>query len=813
MDTPRAVLLIVLLIFLFLSPDSQQPTIGQQRELDRLIANEHHALAVLGNTSYGTFDVGSGRWLNVTGLREHDGYGWALLPKVKEHAREQLRRVLGARGIRKLVGATDASDIGGDEVTLQGLTDATVGHTEIMPVYQNITGHVRGEWARSNIAEDFQAPRINLTALVPQGVYTTQEFNRNITGTRGKIRFRLDERSGREMRGNGGLVREISAQMMIKDDSSSGDGWEIALHGVHYPEVGGIVLATTSEKFAGLFALPHFTLSYPEYLGAQSLLNITLFNAITEQQSTIYTAPTYPWSSSPNNPSETLFPTPHCEYIVYLQQHPAEILGHSGELSKDVPLTLQLIEDELRYPKGAPLPHAPQIAMSMVIFSPDCGFVLESRGPPDYTPQDGLHLRGLKLESYLHLAKRFTLAFAAILAAQSLLLMRQMKEASTPSTRSRVSFYTIAIMSMGDGFACMAFLTVGMLVDAAFLTLITTAFLAFFCVSFFGMKFLMDIWTVQTPERGERERRNSAANPARSTPAQATRLPAVVVMPAGADTLPSPVTARQANNSVATPVILPPDQNLDAAAEDNANAPNTNQGTAGTGHREFGALYSRFYFLLLAIIFLSLHAASWPTTARSIYTNVLAFVYLSFWTPQIYRNAMRNCRKALRWEFVVGQSILRLTPFAYLYTMRDNILFVETDRNAAFALVGWVWMQTWALVSQEVLGPRFFVPSGWAPPAYDYHPVLRDGDMEAGATMPIGFTQAMEEGSSGSPTIGDSTGKERREYDCAICKENIDVPLLTTGEGGESTSKASIANSILGRRSYMVTPLPVLRVG
>lgn len=552
--------------------------------------------------------------------------------------------------------------------------------------------------------------------------------------------------------------------------------------------------------------MPHYSLSEHTFSLAQRLLNQTLNAAIRKQESELYATPTFPWSSSPNNPSEAFFPIPHCEYIVYLQQHPTKFTAPDQKFLSESPATLRMIEDELRFPQGAPLPNAPEMTMSAVIFSPDCAFVLESKGPPEHAPQEGLHLVGPKLESYIRLAKRHVLAYAAMLVMQIFLLMRQMKEASTPSTRSRISFYTIAMMSMGDGFAFMGFLFASWLVDAAFLTLIMTAFFAFFGVSFFGMKFLMDIWTVQTPERREREQQNVVANTQPAVTVQATPIPAVIVTPAGGDILPLPVTARRPANTGATSIMLPSDQDLDATETENTtNTQNANQNAPGNPRREFGALFSRFYFLLLGIIFLSLHATSWPTTLRSIYTNVVVFAYLSFWTPQIYRNVMRNCRKAFRWEFVLGQSTLRIAPFIYFYTVPSNILFVETYRNAAYVLMGWVWVHVWVLASQEILGPRFFVPNGWAPPAYDYHPILRDDDLEGGATMPIGFTQATEDEASVSTTPGEAKSKGQRTFDCAICREDIDVPFIPAG-GSDSEVAGGFGGNIFGRRSYMVTP-------
>lgn len=520
--------------------------------------------------------------------------------------------------------------------------------------------------------------------------------------------------------------------------------------------------------------------------------------------------PTYPWSSSSGaSSSDQMVSVPSCEFILYLQQLPLELsssplLFTSSAASADM---MQAIENELRFPNGAPISQSPRMTMSAIIYSPDCGFLLQSRGPSNRSLGKRPHLQGWKLESQLRLANHYLNVFALICAAQILVLIRQMKEASTPSTVSRISFYTIAMMGLGDGFACMS-LTVGIFVDAAFLTVITSAFLALMCGSFFGMKFLMDIWTVQAPERRDRQRQTVS-----TTATSNTQDPTNVQMPTSSrtrprpDTLPPPVTARRAINTGAFPVIITPDQDLDAAEmEDEQINQAQAQTTTGSTRREAGALHTRFYLLLLAIIFLSLHATSWPRMMKSAYYHSLAFIYFSFWTPQIYRNIMRNCRKALTWEFVIGQSILRLIPCIYFYTVADNILSVEPDSRAKYAYMGWVWLQVWALFSQAVLGPRFFVPAHWLPSAYDYHPVLREDDLEDGSKMPLGFSEAsgnMQEGTSS--TDGHSKDKHKKTFDCAICMQNIEVPIVPSGSSTTNDAAATIGG-VLGRRNYMVTP-------
>lgn len=555
------------------------------------------------------------------------------------------------------------------------------------------------------------------------------------------------------------------------------------------------------SRFGGIFALPHFMLSEQTHNISQQLLNRTLSKAIAKQEEESFTNPSYPWNSSPDSAADVLFPTPHCEYIIYLQQTPPDSMPtQSLKLRPEIGATkLTQIEQELRFPNGAPVPQAPPMQFSMLIFSPDCGFVLESKGRPEYSEPDLQHLRGPKLETFINSVKTYSLVYAAICAGQVILLVRQMKDASTPSTVSRISFFTMATMTMADGLSFFIFITVSIFMDATFLVLITVSFVSFVGMAFLGMRFQMDIWNVQAPERRDHNRQNASPTSA---------APAIVVTPA-TDALPPPATARPADNSIATPVILPPDQDSPAADAEDETEPPTNT-PANTQARRDGALWARFYFIQMLIFFLSLHATSWPTPLRSLYCNLLAFTYLSLWLPQIHRNIQRNCRKALRWDFVLGQSALRLLPLLYFYTVPHNILFVVPDPPLAAALAAYLWLQLCALASQELLGPRFFVPAGWAPDAYDYHPVLREGDEESAdkGNLPIGFTEAT---SADNGAAGDASGAKSgvakaglRVFDCAICMQNLEVPVVPLG--GVAEGESALGAGVLGRRAYMVTP-------
>lgn len=256
MDAPRIVLIVLLLIFLFLSPDSQPTTPSQKREVDALILEERRAIGWLNTSHYGDLNPQNQHWLNLTGFRHDDGYKWDLLPKVQERAREQLWTLLGPQGYLKLDGGVDErlrERVKGTpaEANIQTNGSWIVNLLENpTQVYQNVTGIVKGQWVRSAIDDSSTQLVPNLTTLAPQVPYTTHEYNRNVTGHGGDMRIKLNEKDSELLATEHGPVREIRAELTIKDDNSIGDGWEMTLHGVHYPEIGGIVLSTTGEKYA-----------------------------------------------------------------------------------------------------------------------------------------------------------------------------------------------------------------------------------------------------------------------------------------------------------------------------------------------------------------------------------------------------------------------------------------------------------------------------------------------------------------------------------------------------------------------------------
>ncbi|KAJ3578548.1 hypothetical protein NPX13_g2017 [Xylaria arbuscula] len=634
------------------------------------------------------------------------------------------------------------------------------------------------------------------------------EWSRNITGREGKILVRIDDPEDaatepehvdlKIFRQDEIQARHVSSTVTVEDIEGTGSSWEIRLHGVHWPKAGALLFTTTSDKYAGIFGLPHLT-TRPEFFeSSQALLNRTLGSTLDKKERWTFTDQSDPWVSTIDAPAEAWNPTPHCEYLLYIQLHPLDhgILQVQPSLTgpENVIKAIHNIENELRFPQGTPHRVTPRLQMSAVLFSPDCAFFIESKGPPAYPPTDGEHLLGVKQEIFLYNVSTWLLGLAFVIFGQIQLLKVQLKESSTPSTLSRVSFYTASTMLLADGIIFAASASWSLSASNTLLpSLVVT------CVSFLSMTisifFLSEIHRVQESEwrqqEHERERQNPpAANASRPQQPSPDR-----------STIPPPRAPTGEGRPASPPIIIPSDQDIDAEIAE-VNNTRTNGGslpapaTASTPAADsqdngtsISTVFGRFVLVGICILFLSVAAVTWRPTIRVAYFNIVAFVYLSMWTPQIYRNVYRNCRRALSWPFVVGQSILRLLPIAYFYIWSDNFALAEPDWTTFAFLAGWVWVQIWILIGQSVLGPRFGLPKGWLPEAWEYHPVLREDNIEAGG-LPIGLVSMPN-----SPIIervksGDD-GKDKKRtnihvIDCAICREVLEVPVVKSGEDDPS---------------------------
>ncbi|KAK0392355.1 hypothetical protein NLU13_1850 [Sarocladium strictum] len=762
------------------------------------IKSYHDALDILNQTRWGDFapgrdaehaaTIGDG-FLNLTGFRgEKDGFAWEDLERFRERGSE-------------------LSHYAVPPVDGQQLWDVAAGEA----MWTNVSGIVQGDWVRKPGSVVKRYDEYNLTDSVPglDWMGDKADWARNITGNSGSILLRVDGNKTIEVYEQlavdeaplgGGLIRNVKGTATIEDTTGSGHTWEMRLWGVHWPRQGVILMTTTSEKFEGIFGLPHLTPSADYFQSSQRLLNSTLAGVIARKEENVLIDQTMPWNSDMDNPLYSAYPSPHCEFIVYAQVHPPLPQNHETTPIESERV-IHAIESELEHPLGAPIEKIPRLRMSTVIYSPDCGFFLESKGPPDFPPGQAQHLVGLRNEVHVHHIKTWLLMYALVVSGQVFLLKDQMKETFTPSTMGRVSFWTISVMVVVDGMTFLAAATWVSSAASTFLPTLALMFAAFLSMTI-GGSFLGKIHEVQLPESRNRQ----AADRTTSNSGNTTSTPSEGATPgAGASLLPGPVTATPAPSRVnlpqgqtgAAPVVAD-----GASAVPNLARAEPEEAPTQTPRQAFQDIIVRYIFTGLCLSALAISSTTWYPVLRSIFLNLCAFCYLALWVPQIYRNVIRNCRKALRWRFVVGQSILRLLPIAYFWIYKGNFLFATTDLRAFAALSAWLWLQICVLAAQDMVGPRFGVPVGWAPEAWDYHPVLREDNLEGGG-LPIGLVVDDHPGLDRTHEGHDDQQKRRspaRVIDCSICREILEVPVVNAGD--ETTS---VANAF-ARRMYMVTP-------
>lgn len=812
---PAVALFFILFLLWFMFPEGeyQNQSLALADLATERLLRFHDALDILNQSRYGDFmprpwpyeegveDAEGVKYLNLTGFRKSDRFDWTDLYLFRQKCLQLSRHAF------LKVDGKDVWD-----------------NAEGEPVWANASGTVHGDWVRREGTLKRGYDSYNLSESVPSmdWIGDKVEWARNITGGSGRILLRLDSnKTVTEYEQNnesdpplsGGVIRDVKGLVNIEDTAGSGHNWEMRLWGVHWPRQGVILMTTTSEKFEGIFGLPHFTASDDFFRSSQKLLNQTLAHKIAAKEDKIYTDQTVPWSSDLDNPMYTMNPSPHCEYIMYAQVHPPgrDLLDLSSKdlaNGESMASIIEGIESELKSPLGAPIPKVPQLQMSSIIYSPDCAFFLESKGPPDFPPGPGgaHHLTGMKTEVHTAQIKIWIVVLAIFVFAQVHLLKNQMKESGTPSTMGRISFWTIAIMIIFDG---ITFTSAATWVSSATTTFLPTLALVFasFLSMTIGGSFLAKIHEVQLPEaRNRREREQSSTTTTTAVVSQTTSISATPTPAAAArgSLLPAPVTAPQPARPPSQPIIIPSDQDIDAEIAETTTPPNsmTTQPSPSPPPQTFQAIIGRFILFSLCIIFLAISSTTWYPRLRSLFLNLCAFVYLSLWVPQIHRNILRNCRRALTWPFVLGQSVLRLLPIAYFWAKEDNFLYARTEYTAFAVFCAWLWLQIFVLAVQDIVGPRFGIPSGWTPDAWDYHPVLREDSLEAGG-LPIGLVADDTPGLERARADDDDTTKKRsslRAIDCAICREVLEVPVLSAED--EDTG----VTGMFARRLYMVTP-------
>jgi hypothetical protein len=525
----------------------------------------------------------------------------------------------------------------------------------------------------------------------------------------------------------------------------------------------------------GLFALPHLALSERHFSAFQNRLRRTLKEFINAQKALRE-------NSYENGYQEmNVFESQECELVAYLQQHAVPLDASQYK-------SINALEHELQYPLGRTQASVPNLEMSLVMFSPNCGFII---GTSSLGEEPQTLLAGEKIQLHLRRMRKHFILLGLVLSVQLVLMSRQMKDACTPSTRNRISYYSIFTLTVGDGLIAITCSCLGTASEISYITLLAVAFIAILVVICFDLEFLTAIAAVQHHE-SMRLRRQGSGTPIMTYTAQqpAPSLEPILTA-AGADTLQLPVTSGRIAPSIvsATAISFEEQERLEGQF-------------LGYDTEELNrsSLSVNVIFSIVLIFCITVWALTWQPSYRYRYSDIVSFIYLSFWIPQIYRNSNRNCRKALRWEFVVGQSLLRLTPVIYIYAYDGNLLFMRPNIGKATILCIWIWAQVAVLAIQEAFGPRLLIPNSWVPPAYDYHPILRENDEITRVILGLSTSSIPESSRQAysKPTEA-KEHKSRQLFDCAICMQVLEVPIVPDATW-------STSDSLLLNRSYMVTP-------
>lgn len=251
MEGPQLLVFLILIFWFFASPRTGLRSLPRQLELSEIIATEEYAFTLLNQSSYGVFDPSADRWINITGFRRDDNFTWDLLSEARFRAKEQRWRIFNTfpvsiQSLNDSYLGSGTGSSGNDSLTRMSVIEST---DIIEPVYRNITGFLKGKWVRKDLAMQPRQPVLNLASLAPSTVYTAGEYQYNVTGPQGDLRFKLNEDYDEYSISPDGEATEVRAEMTLKDITSSGDGWTITLYGVHYPQHGTIVLTSTSLKY------------------------------------------------------------------------------------------------------------------------------------------------------------------------------------------------------------------------------------------------------------------------------------------------------------------------------------------------------------------------------------------------------------------------------------------------------------------------------------------------------------------------------------------------------------------------------------
>jgi len=547
--------------------------------------------------------------------------------------------------------------------------------------FSNVTGVVRGKWHRipEPNKNPFLPPELppeneeRFTRVIPAPrEFGNTTYHDTIVGNSGKFTLDLSETKQND------TIQFVEGTLTI--NKGNGDHmYNTKLQGVHFPRNGEVVLvSTTARKFEGLTLLPFLASNNATFASVKDLVYSQLLKSMDKHSS---------YQSSEED--EMAYRPLQCDVVVFLSVLP--LFGIS-------PSALSLYESEMRFPTGQTIVHPPSMELSGVIYSPDCGTALSWRDE-----------KAIKVEKFWHAGRTIGLIAGCIAGVQVWWVLKEMAERGSPSSVSKVSFWTVAMQALMSGYLCGIYLVTAILLENIAVPLLATTFMAF-VLMIYELRFLGLIFRVQRPER----------------PVNRTAMPIARILPIRrGDGTPqnTPATTAlntSAPNTPATATVLPTPEDSPSPSPTTAEAPAPTAAPAApqqTFEEQFEPDTRSEYFIITKYFYVSVLSlfilTSWLSSYR-ILTHLLLLALHSFWVPQVYRNVMRGVRKALGWRYVFGMTISRgLMAVWLIWYQRGDWVFLweseDSDTIWGWILLGWLWFQVAVLIAQEIFGPRFFI--------------------------------------------------------------------------------------------------------
>ncbi|KAJ3367221.1 hypothetical protein HDU91_001589 [Kappamyces sp. JEL0680] len=242
------------------------------------------------------------------------------------------------------------------------------------------------------------------------------------------------------------------------------------LNGIHFPSNGSVLLSSTLEWEKDYHGLLNKT--FADYEGTAQVLSRVVESQVQLLQSEMKRDANA--SRKFTNPSSGNLKD--CAFDVYLQMNGVDARQDD----------LLALEQELAEKNGYPVMEAPPLTFKTHVLSRPCEYSFSS-----------ISVDGMLYPKYLDKVTKAIFFFAIVSLAQLYFTILQTQHVSSPLSRSKMSLFTMLIMSLSDLFHCVFYVGLGLKEPTIFEPCLSVAFLKFIEFAVYDMKLVFTIMVAQ----------------------------------------------------------------------------------------------------------------------------------------------------------------------------------------------------------------------------------------------------------------------------------------------------------------------------